>query len=198
LKRFFLLAVSAIVCSSIANAQVTTFDVTVPQVLDLSVNAATVSFNFSLNATGTVNGALTRAGLDNYKTFLGGSSDVVFGPSSISNVSNAAITVPTANIVSNTNWVLKVKTTGAFTGNLTSPLETARVKIAAQPSSTTSSPIASAYTSAAAGATLASGSGTKALQMFFGLEMKITDVFDFATSSSYTSNVTVNYDLVSP
>ncbi len=198
MKRFFILAVTAIVCSSFANAQSTTFDVTVPQVLDLSVNAANVSFNFSANATGTVNGALTRAGLDNYKTFLGGSSDVVFGPSSISNVSNAAVTVPTANIVSNTNWVLKVKTTGAFVGNLSSPLETARVKIAAQPSSTTSSPIASAYSSAAAGATLASGSGTKALQMFFGLEMKITDVFDFATSSSYSSNVVVNYDLVSP
>ena len=198
MKRFFLLAVTAIVCNGIASAQSTTFDVTVPQVLDLSVNAATVSFNFAANATGTVNGGLTRAGLDNYKTFLAGSSDVVFGPSAISNASNAALTTPTANIVSNTNWVLKVKTTGSFVGNLASPLETARVKIAAQPSSTTSSPIASAYTSAAAGATLASGSGSKTLQMFFGLEMKITDVFDFATSSSYSSNVVVNYDLVSP
>jgi hypothetical protein len=197
LKRFFLLAVSAIVCSSIANAQSqTTFDVTVPQVLDLSVNAATVSFNFATNATGTVNGALTRAGLDNYKTFLGGSSDVVFGPSAITNGSTAVAT-PTANITSNTSWNLKIKTVGSA-GNLSSPLESARIKIAAQPLSTTTSPLASAYNSAVGGTSLASGSGSKALQMFFGLDMKITDVFDFASTTQYNAQVNVIYDLVSP
>jgi hypothetical protein len=197
LKRFFV-AVCVIVCSGVAGAQSTTFDVTVPQVLDLKVNAAAVSFNFSQTATGTVNGGLTRANLDNYKTFLNGSSDAVFGPSAISDSTSAAVTVPTANVTSNTSWILKVKTTGAFVGNLDTPLDAARVKIAAQPLSTPTNPLVGAYKSAAADVVLASGSGTKALQMFFGLEMKITDVFTFTAATPYHSSVTVNYDLVSP